>query len=749
MGITRRIFVIGGAVLGGTTLAGLGIGTGYLSTIDVEGMTPSAGEGGSVNLNTWINIGTDNVITIHVPFLEMGQGTHTGLAQLVAEELELDLAAGNLRVIHPEQEFSAHTNWAMFLNKRPQEMTGPMSWYAKRFMATMKLSATGGSTAVVGSWDAMRQAGAVAREMLRTAAAEHLNADPASLQLEHGAFKTADGSQSVSFGKIVEAAARLEPPSKVALKPASEFKVIGQPVPRVDVPGKVAGTGRFGIDVRLPDMVFATVRQAPVFGATVTGVKDDAARAMRGVIDVIRTDDAVIVVADNTWRAFQAADALEVTYDAPAKPVAGDYLADIAARMAKTDPTQTQSHGDVAKELAAAEKTIEAEYRTPFLAHATLEPMNSTVLWNEDDTVEVWAPTQSAAMTRQVIEKIGGAKSIKVNVTLAGGGFGRRAEKNFTVHAAIAAKALKGRPVQLVWSRAEDMQHDVYRPAAIAKMKAGLSADGQLMALDTTIGTHSVMNSFLPRNMDMPNMSADPSTLEGIAHTPYRIADTSLSVIELETPVPLGFWRSVGHSSNAFFTESMIDECAHAAGTDPLTFRLANVDLEKPRHKLVLETLREKANWQGSGGNGKGRGVALHESFRSTVGIIIDVEVDDDKQVTLKRVVAVIDCGTVINPRLVEAQVQGAVLFGLTAASFGEIEFAGGRVVQDNFDGYDMLKLATAPAIDVHLMANAELPGGVGEPGTPPAAPALANAIFAATGERIHQLPVSKSGFTV
>ncbi|NNE23147.1 MAG: xanthine dehydrogenase family protein molybdopterin-binding subunit, partial [Rhizobiales bacterium] len=631
MGITRRIFVVGGAILGGAALTGLGIGTGYLSTIDVEGMTPSAGEGGSVNLNTWINIGTDDVITIHVPFLEMGQGTHTGLAQLVAEELELDLAAGNIRVMHPDQEFSAHTNWAMFLNKRPQEMTGPISWYAKRFMATMKLSATGGSTAVVGSWDAMRQAGAVAREMLRTAAADHLKTDPAGLQLEHGAFKTADGSQSVSFGKIAQAAAKLEPPAQVALKPASEFKVIGRPVPRVDVPGKIAGAGRFGIDVRLPDMMFATVRQAPVFGATIAGLNDAAARAMRGVIDVIKSDDAVIVVADNTWRAFQAAEALEITYDAPGEPAPDDYLADIAARMARTQPTQTQSRGDAAGALTASEKTVEAEYRTPFLAHATLEPMNSTVLWKTDDTVEIWAPTQSAAMTRQVIEKIGGANSIKVNVTLAGGGFGRRAEKNFTVHAAIAAKAHKGRPVQLTWSRAEDMQHDVYRPAAIARMKAGLSANGQLLALDTTIGTHSVMDSFLPRNMDMANMSADASTLEGIAHTPYRISDAALSVIELETPVPLGFWRSVGHSNNAFFVESIIDECAHAAGNDPMTFRLANVDLEKPRHKLVLETLRDKANWQGPGGNGKGRGIALHESFRSTVGMVIDVEVDDDK----------------------------------------------------------------------------------------------------------------------
>ncbi|MGI9463410.1 MAG: molybdopterin cofactor-binding domain-containing protein, partial [Aestuariivirgaceae bacterium] len=520
--ITRRVFVIGSAVIGGAALAGLGIGTGYLATVDVDGTGSGPGEGDSVNLTSWINIGTDNLITINVPFVEMGQGTHTGLAQLVAEELGLDLTADNVRVIHPREEFSAHTNWTMFLNQRPEEMSGPLSWYGKRFLATMKLSATGGSTAVVGNWHAMRQAGAIARQMLRTAAARHLDASADDLVLQHAAFSLADASNSVAFGTIAKAAAAIDPPADVVLKPASEFKVIGKPIPRVDVPAKITGKGQYGVDVRLPDMAFATVRQAPVFGARVRKVDDKEARGMRGVIDVIVDDDATIVVADNTWRAFQAAEALEIEYELPEEPVAGDHLASgFETGLSEGAFTQSEQPGDAAEALSSAAKTVAADYRTPYLAHATMEPMNCTVLWTSDDAVEIWAPTQSAAMARQVIETIGGASSIKVHVTFAGGGFGRRAEKNFVIHAAKAAKAHKGRPIQLTWSRPEDMQHDVYRPAAIAKMKAGLDDNGQLTAFDAVIGTHSVMASFLLRNMDMSsNLTADATTLEGIAHMP-------------------------------------------------------------------------------------------------------------------------------------------------------------------------------------------------------------------------------------
>ncbi len=732
-------------------MTGLGIGTGYLATVDVDGTQSGPGENDSVNLTAWINIATDNVITIFVPFVEMGQGTHTGLAQLVAEELGLDLSAGNIRVTHPQEEFAAHTNLTMFLNQRPEEMSGPLSWYGKRFLASMKLSATGASSAVVGNWHAMRHAGAIARQMLQAAAARHLDGKPDDLILDHALFKRADGANSVSFGTIAKAAAKIDPPTDIALKPAAEFSVIGKPIPRMDAAAKITGRGQYGVDVRLPGMAFATVRQAPVFGATIKKVEDKVARSMRGVIDVIIDGDSMIVVADNTWRAFQAAEALEIEYTLPEKPVAGeDFAAAFKARHEAGAFTQSEQPGDAANALSAAAKKIEAEYHTPYLAHATMEPMNSTVWWKPDDTVEVWAPTQSAAMARQVIESVGGASSIKVHVTFAGGGFGRRAEKNFVIHAAKAAKAHKGRPIQLTWSRTEDMQHDVYRPAAIAKLKAGLDENGQLTAFDAVIGTHSVMASFLLRNMDLSsNLTADNTTLEGIAHMPYQVRNRRIAAVEVETSVPIGFWRSVGHSNNAFFVESMIDECAVAAGKDAFDFRLAHLGPQQRRHKKVLETLRDMADWTGRGGNGRGRGVALHESFRSIVGAVIDIDVDSQKQVTLNKVVAVIDCGTIINPRLVEAQVQSGIIFGLTAACFGRIDIADGMVAQENFDSYEMLTLARAPSVEVHLMTNAELPGGVGEPGTPPAAPALANAIFSATGERIRRLPISEAGYAL
>ncbi|MCP5084202.1 MAG: xanthine dehydrogenase family protein molybdopterin-binding subunit [Alphaproteobacteria bacterium] len=748
--LTRRIFMIGSASIAGVAIAGVGIGTGYLASVDVDGLGASKNDTGSVDVTAWINIAPDNKVTIYVPFLEMGQGTHTGMGQLVAEELGIDIEAENVSVTHPSRELSAYANWTMFLNRRPEEEAGPVTWFSQRAIAAMRMVATGGSTAIVGNWSGVRQAGATARELLKAAAAQKLGVPADKLSQHHTEFSTPDGAQIVKFGDLAELALQQTPPTNIKLRGHEDFTVIGKSVPRLDIPEKVRGAARYGIDVRLPDMVFAALHQAPVFGAKIKKIDEGQARKRHGIIDIVNLETAVAVVADNTWRAKQAVEALDITYEWPAEFADSSKIkADLKSRIEAEDYTRTDSRRDIPLHFEQAAKTIEAVYETPYLAHATMEPMNTTVWWKEDDTVEVWSPTQSQTATRWAAEAAGSAKDVTVHVTYAGGGFGRRAETDFAIYAAKVAHALKGRPVQVIWSREEDMRHDDYRPGAIAKMSAGLDAAGKISVLKAEVGSQSVFASYLPRNLGMPApASQDEATLEGILKSPYLPPAWQVSAVDVDTSIPVGFWRSVGHSNNSFFMECFADECATGAGLDPAQFKLANLPANS-REARVLKLLMEKAGWTGPLGNGKGRGLAVHKSFRSVVGAVLDVSVDDEKTVTLEKAVMVCDCGTVINPRLVEAQMQGGLIFGLTAAAFGEITVEQGKVTQGNFDEYEMLKLASAPSIEVHLMPGTDLPGGVGEPGTPPAAPALANAIFAATGERIRTLPISKAGYSI
>ncbi len=748
--LTRRVFVIGAASIGGVALGGLGIGTGYLASVDVDGLGADTHADGSADLTAWVNISPDNKVTIYVPFLEMGQGTHTGLGQVIAEELGVDLEAENVSITHPSHELSAFANWTMFLNKRPEETNNPIAWFGKRSIGAMKMIATGGSSAIVGNWVALRHAGATAREMLKAAAVEKLGVKASNLRQNGTSFTMPDGKTVATFGELAALAAVMSPPSGIELKSPQAFKLIGKSMPRVDIPAKVKGAAQFGIDVRLPNMVFAALRQAPVFGAKVKSIGESGVRQRRGIIDIINLGTAVAVVADNTWRAKEAVYALDVNYEWPETyQNSAAIKADLKKKLDAGDYTRTESRRDIPVYLENAKKTVEATYETPYLAHATMEPMNTTVWWKDDDTVEMWSPTQSSTLARWAAEAVDGAKEVKVHVTFAGGGFGRRAENDFAAYAAKVGKAVKGRPVQVIWSREEDMQHDVYRPGAIAKMTAGMDQNGKISVLKAGIGSQSVFASYLPRNLGMPpSPSMDEATLEGILNSPYLPEAWEVSAVDVDAAIPAGFWRSVGHSNNSFFTECFFDECAHAAGKDPAEYKLAHLPPES-REARVLKMLMDKAGWPGPLGTGKGRGLAVHQSFRSVVGTVIDIAVDEDKAITLERAVMVCDCGSVINPKLVEAQMQGGLIFGLTAAAFGEITVDQGKVQQANFDEYEMLKLASAPKIEVHIFATDELPGGAGEPGTPPAAPALANAIFAATGERVRTLPITKSGYSI
>ncbi|MCC2112767.1 MAG: xanthine dehydrogenase family protein molybdopterin-binding subunit [Hyphomicrobiales bacterium] len=747
--LTRRIFLIGSAAIGGTVLAGLGLGIGYLSTVDVDGLDAGIRDDGTVDLSAWINIAPDNTITIYVPFLEMGQGTHTGLGQLVAEELGLDLNADNVRVTHPSVELSAHSNWTMILNERPEQASGPFYWLGKRVIAAMGMVATGGSTAMVGNWTLMRQAGAVARETLKAAAAKELGEPPSRLLLGYARYGTADG-KDITFGELATKAAKETPPTTGALKPANQFEVIGQSLPRKDIPAKVAGRASFGFDIRLDGMLFAALHQAPQFGAKLAKLEESDIRSRRGIVEIVKMEDAVAVVADNSWRALEALAALDVTWTPPPTPVDSTAAIDQLRVALEAKPlTREVSEGDVAGAITRSMRIVEAVYETPYLAHATMEPMNTTILWANDGSVEVWSPTQSSSLARAAVAKVEKPKRITVHVTFAGGGFGRRAETDFVFYAAKVAHALKGRPVQTFWSREEDMRHDAYRPAALARMVAATDGRGRLDGLQVKLAAASLSNSYMARNVGMNSApDSDAATLEGVLHTPYRIKSRSVGAVDLASPVfPLGYWRSVGHSNNAFFMEAFIDECAHADGIDPAEFRLNHLD-PAGRHAAVLKKLIEVSHWTGPGGNGRGRGLALHESFRGIVGAVLDIAVDG-KTVNLQKAILVADCGTIINPQLVEMQMQGGFLFGLTAAIHGRIDVVDGAVDQSNFLDYQMLTLAAAPPIDVHLMPSGELPSGVGEPGTPPAAPALVNAIFAATGERVRTLPISDSGYSL
>ncbi|MEZ5838901.1 MAG: molybdopterin cofactor-binding domain-containing protein [Hyphomicrobiales bacterium] len=746
--LTRRVFLIGGGVLGGVALTGLGVGVGYLALVDVNGQGAKVLDDRSVNLTAWINIAPDNTITIYVPFLEMGQGTHTGLAQLVGEELGLDLAAGNVRVVHPSEDLAAFANWTMMLDERPEQASGPLAWVGKRVIGALGAVATGGSTAMVGNWTLMREAGAVAREMLKAAAAAELGIHPDHLMLGYAGFGTADGRE-VKFGEIAEKAARLSPPSSVVLKSPAEFELIGKPIARVDVPAKVRGSAVFGLDVRPEGLLFAALRLSPKLGGKVASVGEGDVRGRRGVVDIVRMEDAVAVIADNSWRARQAVEALDVAWSDPAITLdSAAIVADLEASLKAKAFTREEKEGDFRRAVEKSMATVTALYRTPFLAHATMEPMNATIRWGTDDRVEVWAPTQSTMLSRSAVKSVGPAREVAVHVTFAGGGFGRRAETDFITHAARVALAVKGRPVQTFWTREEDMRHDTYRPASVAAMAAALDGKGQIEGLSATIAAPSLSSSYMPRNVGpSPSPASDRVTIEGL-QTPYLVKSRVVAAVDSASDVPLGFWRSVGHSHNGFYMEAFIDECAATAGIDPMEFRRMHLAPDS-RHARVLERLAKVSNWTGSGGNGHGRGIALHESFRSVVGAVVDVTVSGNRQVRIEKVVIAADCGRIVNPQLVEAQMQGGFLFGLTAAVFGKIDIVGSEVVQGNFPDYEMLRLASAPAIEVSLIDSDDLPGGVGEPGTPPAAPALVNAIFAATGERVRSLPVSEAGFRI
>ncbi|MBI1211033.1 MAG: molybdopterin-dependent oxidoreductase [Alphaproteobacteria bacterium] len=744
--ITRRIFLFTGAAVG----AGLALGVGYLSTVDTDGLSPGEGHDGAAKLNAWVEIRPDGKVRIAVPRAEMGQGVYTGIATLIAEELEIALDPATVIVEHPDELLPVYTNFVGALNKRPEDISGPIDWVMKKVYASVPFILTGGSSSIVDGYHSMRVAGATARTMLVEAAAARLGVAPDSCKAENGRVLHAESGRSLSYAEVVQDAAKRTPPSSPKLKAQSEFKLIGtDAVKRVDIPDKTRGAAKFGIDVDLPGMLIATVVQSPVFGGKVKSVDSSAAMALPGVKKVVDLGSAVGVIGETYYHARKAADALKIEWDegAGAELSSAGISAEYLKSIETGQPYVARNDGDVDAALKNGQ-AIEAIYETPLLAHACMEPMNTTALW-KDGKFEIWSPNQSPTVVRWGALKANDqAKDVAIHTTIMGGGFGRRADSDMIVQAAQLAVAMPDVPVKLVWSREEDTQHDAYRPSATMRARAVLGSDGKPAAIDFRNATQSAFLSFSKRNMPFEmGGDKDPANLEGAVEMPYEVANVRVATSTIETPVPLGFWRSVGNSNTGFFVESFIDELAASAKADPMDYRRELLKHE-PRRLAVLDMLKEKSGWATKlDGAGRGRGVSLHTSFRSHVGEVAEVTVGSDGTLKVDRVVAVVDCGQTVNPNTVKAQVEGAVIFALSALMYGEITLEKGRVTQSNFDTYDMVRIAQAPKIEVYIVPSTELPGGIGEPGTPPLFAAVTNAIFAATGKRVRKLPLSGQGY--
>lgn len=693
-----------------------------------------AGQNAAVNaeINAFLKIGADNSVTILSKHLEMGQGTYTGLATILAEELDADWK--HVRVEGAPADAKRYNN--LFF--------GPMQ-------------GTGGSTAMANSWEQMRQAGASGRAMLVSAAAKRWKAGAAEIVVNAGVVSHTASGRQASFGELAMAAAEEAVPTEVKLKDPKDFRLIGKQAKRKDSAPKTNGTARFTQDVFLPGMLVAVVAHPPLFGAKVKSFDASKTKAIKGVVDVVQIPQGVAVLAHDTWSAKKGRDALTVVWDESAAFKLGSE--EIFARyreIAKTPGAVAKQTGDTGKAFAGAAKVVTASYDFPYLAHAAMEPMNC-VIQLKADGCEVWNGEQFQTVDQGAVAHVLGLKpeQVKLNMLYAGGSFGRRAstQSDYVVEAAEIVKAINGRaPVKMVWLREDDMRAGFYRPLFHHAMEAALNADGQLIGWRHRLVGQSIMAGS-PFEKVMIKDGVDTVSVEGAANLPYAIPNLTVDLhTPTDIPVPVLWWRSVGSSHTAYSTETFFDEVAAAMGKDPVALRLELL-AEHPRHAGVLKLAAEKAGWdkplKAAPGERRGRGVALHESFHSYVAQIAEVTVKKDGSVTVDRMICAVDCGTPINPDNIRSQVEGAVGFALSAALHGEITLKDGHVEQGNFDGYAPLRISEMPRVEVHIVPSTVAPTGIGEPGVPPVAPAVANAIAAATGKRLRRMPFNTAELAV
>ncbi|WP_428928565.1 molybdopterin cofactor-binding domain-containing protein [Marinibacterium sp. SX1] len=734
--IARRSFLIGSAAIAG------GVAFGFYKLNQAPANPLDAGTGQAA-LNPFIFI-DGNGVTIITPRAEMGQGVQTTLAALAAEEL--DIAWQDVRVLHGPPA-AAYYNAAMvggMLPFKEYQMTGWQHMLAGQLDKAGKflsLQVTGGSTSMRDGFDRLREAGASARETLKQAASDQLGIAAASLRTEDGQVIAPDGT-ALPYGALAEAAARIDPP-RVALRDPSQWRYLGHSMPRLDQVPKVTGTAQFGIDTRMDGMKFATLRQNPA-RAGMLRYDASAAETMPGVEKIVPLDTGIAVIASNTWLAFRAAEAIEIEWEGPAYPPDQDAIwSAIEASLDQAPNSTLRDDGD-ADELPEGATLVEAEYRMPFLAHATMEPMNATALFS-GDALLIRCGNQAPVMVRDKCAEATGLdpEQVTVETLIMGGGFGRRGEVDYAVLAARVAQAMPGTPIQLTWSREEDMTQDFYRPAAIGRFR-GAVRDGRPVLLDGRIAGPSVNASAMPRWVGMEPSGPDKIHVEGAYDQPYAIENYRITGHLTDLSVPLGYWRSVGASVTSFLHETFIDELAVAAGRDPLDMRLELMRNEHAPSAACLDRVAEMAGWTGQTPEGIGRGVAFSFSFGTPVAEIVEVE-QTEMGIRIARAWVACDVGLALDPAIVRAQMMSGLIYGLSAAVMGEITFAEGAAEQQNFYDYDALRMHNTPVIDVAVLENKPHLSGAGEPGTPPSMPALGNALFDLTGRRARELPLNKS----
>jgi isoquinoline 1-oxidoreductase beta subunit len=723
-GLNRRDFLVTAMTAAGGLAIGISL-PGVSAAAPLNGAPWDDGVPNTGEVNAWIVIEPDDSVIIRVAKSEMGEGVLTSMPMIVAEELACDWTKVRYEYA------SAHRN---LVEK-----------------GVYKNMMTGGSSAVRGSRTYLQQAGASARARLIEAAAKRWGVLAADCQAADSKITHPASGRSINYGAVAGDAVKVQLAAEPVIKTPDQYTLLGKPVARLDTAVKINGQAIFGIDVRLPDMLYAAVVTCPVPGGKVKSYDAKPVLAMRGVQGVVPLENGLAVVANSFWRAKQASLALPIEWDPGAG--AGANSAQMAAdyrEALKGGPLQNaKSVGDAPKALAQGD-VVEALYEVPYLAHATMEPLNCTVHL-QPDQLDVWMGTQAPDITTGLGAKLTGLKPEQVFVhnCFLGGGFGRRAINDELVHAIAVAKTVN-RPVKLVWTREEDMRKDRYRPQAAIAFKASLGKDGMPTAIEAQTAVGSIMQSIKPM-LDFGSMmgpGVEPMAVEGLANMPYAVPNLKVDAVLKNTHVPVMFWRSVGSSQNAFAVESFIDELAHKSNQDPYQFRRKLLE-GKPDFLKVLDVLAEKANWSEKMPEGKGRGIAIHESFGTIVGEAVEVAVNAKGIVRCERVVAVVDCGHVVNPRTVAMQIESGVIYGLTAALYDEITVKDGAIEQGNFDSYRMVRLADSPKIETHLaLSGGTKWGGIGEPGTPPVAPALCNAIFAATGKRVRMLPVKNTNLS-
>jgi isoquinoline 1-oxidoreductase beta subunit len=735
--ITRRTLLIGSVAIAG----GFAVGYWRYKTPHDNPLLANL-EDGETALTPFVRIDRQG-ITIIAPRAEMGQGVHTTLAALVAEELDVDLA--DVNVEHGPAS-KAYFNAVALEEGLPfaQTDTGRLAESLRTFTKVpakfMGLQVTGGSSSTPDGYVKMRKAGAAARYALLQAAALKMGVDAATLHTRNGAVIAADGMR-ISYTELAAAAADIDPPNDPELKPKSEWRLLGRSLPRVDMVAKSTGTAEFGIDISLPDMLYATVRKNPRLGGPMNGFDASKAEGMPGVKRIIPFDDGVAVVATNTWYAFKAAAAIEFDWGASPYPDSTDGMFEQVRNSFDSDFRDSQflDAGDVDNAMVESD-AIEMEYKAPFLAHATMEPMNATALLR-NGRLDIWAGTQFPTQAQKDGADITDLdrENVHVHTPFMGGGFGRRSEMDIVKQAVEVAQAMQGTPVKVAWTREEDMTHDFYRPGAVARFRGAVS-NGAPSAFDLKLSTLSVVESQTGRiGLSLPG--PDVSIVQSAWDQPFDIENYRVTGYRTPAMLPVSSWRSVGASQNGFFHECIMDELAHAAGSDPLDMRLSMVN-HGPSRK-VLEAVAELSDWGAPLPAGHGKGIAFVLSFGVPTAEVVEVA-NTDRGIRIVSVWAAADVGVALDPRNLEAQMQGAINFGLAAAMSGEVTVSDGKVQQTNFHNYPSMRIDQAPAITVRILENGEKIRGIGEPGLPPAAPALTNAIFAATGRRIRELPLNK-----